>query len=173
MFREKYFGNLLQMIFECGDFFRYRNMELIADSHFGHMVPVAFLRLWDIFATFAARPSRLGVSHIPELVSKELSKEEMAKLLDGKLKEEVKEDTSDESDYSEVMNLEEQDEKLKFGMCNSEIYTYTKKRGENPNYCKTHLTDGSGTNWCQNVLLVLPIRTSSFLLVMRWYYIYI
>ena len=137
MFREKDVGNLLQMIFECGDFFRYRNMELIADSHFGHMVPVAFLRLWDIFATFAARPSRLGVSHIPELVSKELSKEEMAKLLDGKFKEKVKEDASDESDYSEVMNLEELDEKLRkertsFGRVKSRLKFFEKDLGTKP-----------------------------------------
>ena len=111
MFREKDIGNLLQMIFECGDYFRYRNMEMIADSHFGHMVPVAFLRLWDIFATFATRPSRLGVCHIPELESKDLSKVEMAKLLDVKFKEEVKEDSSDELDYSETMNIEELNEK--------------------------------------------------------------
>ena len=43
--REKDIGNLMQLIFSCGDYLRYRNIELVVDSHFGHVVPITFLRV--------------------------------------------------------------------------------------------------------------------------------
>ena len=42
--REKDIGNLMQLIFQCGDYFRYRDIELIVDSHFGHITHIAYLR---------------------------------------------------------------------------------------------------------------------------------
>ena len=44
VFREKDTGDILQMIFRCGDYFRNIGMELVTDSHFGHFVPAVFLR---------------------------------------------------------------------------------------------------------------------------------
>ena len=41
--REKDMGNLMQLIFSCGDYFRYRDIELVVDSYFGHITPIAFL----------------------------------------------------------------------------------------------------------------------------------
>ena len=65
MFREKDMGNLLQMIFQCDDYFRYRCTELIADSHFGHVVPISILQLWQVFCTCAFLPaSRKGISNL-------------------------------------------------------------------------------------------------------------
>ena len=45
VFREKDLGNLIMLIFMSGDYFRYKHLEMVADSHFGNVVPVAFLRL--------------------------------------------------------------------------------------------------------------------------------
>ena len=45
VFREKDMGNLIMLIFMSGDYFRYKDLEMVSDSHFGHLVPVAFLRL--------------------------------------------------------------------------------------------------------------------------------
>ena len=70
-FREKDMGNLIQLLFTCEDYFRYRNFELVTDSHFGHLVPIAFLRMWGVYATSSFNPkSRIGVSNLLELSKK-------------------------------------------------------------------------------------------------------
>ena len=83
MFREKDMGSLIQLIFSCDNYFRYRDLELIADSHFGHLVPVAFLRSWNIYATtsFNAK-GRIGTSGIKELSKTELKDTELRELLE-------------------------------------------------------------------------------------------
>ena len=48
LFRERDMGILLQLLFSCGNYFRYQNIQLIADSKFGHLVPLAYLRTWKI-----------------------------------------------------------------------------------------------------------------------------
>ena len=45
VFREQDMGKLLWLIFDCGNYFRFRDTELITDSHFGRLVPLAFCRL--------------------------------------------------------------------------------------------------------------------------------
>ena len=82
MFRERDMGNLLQLIFVCGDYFRYRNVELVCDSHFGHIVPIAFLRLWKVFSTCSfSAIQRIGTNNLPELSKKQMSKEDLQTLL--------------------------------------------------------------------------------------------
>ena len=81
MFRETDMGNLLQLMFMCGDYFRYKNVELITDSHFGHMVPISFLVLWKVFATCSFSASRIGISNIKELSKTKLTKVEFEALL--------------------------------------------------------------------------------------------
>ena len=93
IFREHDMGNLLLLIFQCGNYFRYRNVELITDSHFGHFVPVAFLAQWKIHATSSVETNRKGISNLPENSKKKLEEEELHQLLEkeeekGKLKEE-------------------------------------------------------------------------------------
>ena len=44
MFREKDIGNLLQLVFSCGEYYRFKNIELVADSHFGHVLPMIYAR---------------------------------------------------------------------------------------------------------------------------------
>ena len=69
------------MIFMCGDYFRYKDVELVADSHFGHIVPIAFLRSWKVFATASFTvASRIGIENIDELSKKKLGSEELQKL---------------------------------------------------------------------------------------------
>ena len=84
VFREKDMGNLLQLIFSCGDYFRYRDVELVCDSHFGHMVPIAFLRLWKVYSTCSFGAStRIGLSNLTDLSTKKLEAEELATLLES------------------------------------------------------------------------------------------
>ena len=45
IFREQDMGKLILLLFECGDYFRFRHTELITDTHFGHLVPIAFCHL--------------------------------------------------------------------------------------------------------------------------------
>ena len=40
MFRERDMGNLVQLLFMCGEYFRGKNVELVTDSNFGHLVPI-------------------------------------------------------------------------------------------------------------------------------------
>ena len=81
MFRERDIGNLIQLIFSCDDYFRYRDVELITDSHFGHLVPLTFLRLWKVFTTSSFLvSSRIGIEDIEELSKKQLDEEELQSL---------------------------------------------------------------------------------------------
>ena len=50
MFREKDMGNLLQLMFICGDYLRFKGLQLVGDSHFGHVAPIVFLCVWNIFS---------------------------------------------------------------------------------------------------------------------------
>ena len=69
VFREKDMGNLIQLFFTCENYFRYRNIELITDAHFGHFVPVSLLSLWNVFATSSFIPaSRIGILYIRNYV---------------------------------------------------------------------------------------------------------
>jgi len=58
-------GNLMLLLFQCKDYFRYRRIELIADSHFGHFVPITFLKQRKILCTTSVLTSRKGISIIP------------------------------------------------------------------------------------------------------------
>ena len=90
-FREQDMGKLLFLIFQCDEYFRYRDMELITDSHFGHLVPIAFCRLWKIHCTSSVLVSRKGISGIDFLSKEKLSKDEIKNELDSiDTKEEVK-----------------------------------------------------------------------------------
>ena len=79
-FREKDMGNLVMMIFMCGEYFRGKDIELIADSHFGHIAPVAFLRIWNVYSTCSFLTSRRGLSNLPILSRKKLSDQEIDQL---------------------------------------------------------------------------------------------
>ena len=87
MFREKDMGNLVQLLFTCGDYFRGKDIELVTDSHFGHMVPIAYLRLLKVYVTSSFNQgSRIGISNIPELSRKKYTTEELKSLKEqGKL----------------------------------------------------------------------------------------
>ena len=81
MIREQDIGNLMQLIFSCDDYFRYRDVELITDAHFGHLVPLTFLRLWKVFATSSfLASSRIGIEDIEELSKKKLDKAQLQSL---------------------------------------------------------------------------------------------
>ena len=110
-FREQDIGNLLLMIFESGDYFRFKNVELITDSHFGHLVPMAFCRLWGIYCTSSVLVSRKGVSKLDFLSNKKLSKEEMKKKFEELELEEVKD--------REILDVEEEKkvEDARLGYC--------------------------------------------------------
>ena len=102
-------GNLIQMLFTSREYFRYRDIELIADSHFGHITPVAFLRTWGVFVTTSFNPSsRLGVKSIDELSKEELTKEEVQDLFiaeDAK-SEDQKKDIWDSDNSSDGVAVE-------------------------------------------------------------------
>lgn len=89
IFREQDMGNLMLLIFQCDDYFRYRNIELIADSHFGHFVPITFLSQWKVLCTTSILPSRKGFSSLDELSTKKVNKEEKA-VLQAKFEEFLK-----------------------------------------------------------------------------------
>ena len=109
MFREKDMGNLLQLVFTARGYFRHQNLELITDSHFGHLTPLAYSRLWKLFITSSFTVSqRIGVSSIDQLSNKKLQKSEREALLQDLQKEErevkdqiVEISNSDVSDYCE------------------------------------------------------------------------
>ena len=83
VFREKDTGDILQMIFSCGDYFRNIGMELVTDSHFGHFVPAVFLRTWGIYMTSSfSQNSRLGISNITELSRKKYDASQKQTVID-------------------------------------------------------------------------------------------
>ena len=86
----------MQLIFSCGDYFRYRDIELVVDSHFGHITPIAFLRAWGVYVTASFRPSRKGISDIGELSKKALPKEEIKSIFEGDEKENDLTDSDEE-----------------------------------------------------------------------------
>ena len=45
VFRERDMGNLLQLVFSSRNYFRYKDLHLVTDSHFGHITPIAYARL--------------------------------------------------------------------------------------------------------------------------------
>ena len=84
-FREKDIGNLIWLMFQSGDYFRFRNLELIADSHFGHLTPIIFLKSWGVFSTVSFNAhSRVGVQGIKELSKQELDKNQVQNIIDEK-----------------------------------------------------------------------------------------
>ena len=91
-------GNLIQLLFTCGNYFRDKNIELVTDAHFGHFVPVAYLRLWKVFVTssFLAK-QRIGISAIKELSNDKLNEQQLNALLTG-VEEDLKEGNVDEVD---------------------------------------------------------------------------
>ena len=107
MFREKDMGNLLQMIFQCDDYFRYRCTELIADSHFGHVVPISILQLWQVFCTCAFLPaSRKGISNLKTLSKTTINKQKMDQLIGSlpaarKMQFDILEDSKSEKEDSD------------------------------------------------------------------------
>ena len=61
-------GNLIQLLFTCGDYLRGKDIELVTDAHFGHLVPIAWLRSMKVYVTTSFNPGqRIGVSNIAEL----------------------------------------------------------------------------------------------------------
>ena len=82
-------GNLVLLLFWCGNYFRYKHVELVTDSHFGHYVPVSFLSLWNIKCTSSALPSRKGISNLQEISGEKLSDEDREKLADEKSENET------------------------------------------------------------------------------------
>ena len=82
VFREKDMGDILQMIFACGDYFRDIGLKLINDLHFGHSVPALFLRTWGIHLTSSFdQNSRIGLWNIADL-RKSYSATEKSKVLE-------------------------------------------------------------------------------------------
>ena len=123
-FREQDMGNLLQLVFQCDQYFRHKNIELITDSHFGHLVPVAFCRLWGIHCTSSALVSRKGLSKISFLSKKKLTKEEIKVKLEANNSDEVKEmksfdpfsnleSSEDDKDEEQILDYAEQKPKKK------------------------------------------------------------
>ena len=115
MFREKDMGDVLQMIFTCRDYFRGAGVELVTDSHFGHFVPVVFLKTWNIYVTSSfQQKQRIGISNIKELSKKEYDDSEKEKVL-HELKEQVEnleEDVKDFDPFDETSSSSEE-EKIK------------------------------------------------------------
>ena len=107
MFREKDMGNLLQLVFSCNDYFRFKDIELVTDSHFGHITPIVYSRFWKLFVTSSFTVSqRIGISSIEELSKTKLGKPERDALLKKLREEDVKDpsdtdSTTDVSDYCE------------------------------------------------------------------------
>ena len=118
MFRERDMGNLCQLLFTCDNYFRYKNIELVTDAHFGHLVPVAFLRLWMVYATCSFSPAqRLGISNLEELSKVKLNKEEQLRLIsswENEKKENSDSDSSGESDASTGVLMSSKKEVMKF-----------------------------------------------------------
>ena len=72
-------------MFQAGDYFLFRNLELIADSHFGHRTPIIFLKSWGVFLTVSFNaPSRDGLQGIKELLKHKLDKNQVQKIIDEK-----------------------------------------------------------------------------------------
>ena len=67
----------------CGDYFIGKNIEMVSDSHFGHLVPIAYLRLLKVYATSSFNQApRMGISNIAELSKKKYTTEEKIKQIE-------------------------------------------------------------------------------------------
>ena len=129
--REKDMGNLMQLIFSCGDYFRYRDIELVVDSHFGHVTPIAFLRAWGVYVTASFRPSRKGISDIEELSKKALPKEEIKSIFEG----DEKENNLNDSDSDEERAVPLEKKKKPRGIKNMlDIFEYKFKKERKGHY---------------------------------------
>ena len=94
MFRERDMGNLVQLLFMCGEYFRGKNVELVTDSNFGHLVPIVYLRMLKVYATSSFnQAARIGISNIKELSRRSFSETELKKQKEKLLQEplEIKE----------------------------------------------------------------------------------
>ena len=102
MFREKDMGNLIQLLFTCGDYLRGKDIELVTDAHFGHLVPIAWLRSMKVYVTSSFNPGqRIGVSNIAELSKVKYGKKEKEKII-GQMKKEVDESQHKFDPYEDI-----------------------------------------------------------------------
>lgn len=109
MFREKDMGNLIQLLFTCGDYFVGKNIEMVTDSHFGHLVPVAYMRLLKVYATSSfSIGQRIGVSNISELSKVPYNKDEKRNMIETHRK--ILEENEDKFDpYDDASEAVEND----------------------------------------------------------------
>ena len=81
----------------------------MTDSHFGHLVPLGFLRLWKVFATCSFRTSRVGVK-IPSLSKADLKIEEREELLQTEEGQKLLRTFEPDNDDSESSDIEEKED---------------------------------------------------------------
>ena len=81
----------------------------MTDSHFGHLVPLGFLRLWKVFATCSFRTSRVGVK-IPSLSKADLKIEEREELLRTEEGQKLLRTFEPDNDDSESSDTEEKED---------------------------------------------------------------
>jgi len=92
MFREKDMGNLIQLLFNCGDYFINKDIELVTDGHFGHLVPIVYLRSMKVYVTSSFNAAqRIGISKIAELSKKKYDKKEKENIIRGIKEQDKKE----------------------------------------------------------------------------------
>ena len=134
MFREKDMGNLFQLIFTCGEYFRFKDLQLVTDSHFGHLVPIIFARFWKLFITSSFSASqRIGISGIPDLSRTNLGNGDREQML-AVFKEDLKKsegnnfhhDSSDndDSDYCQKTSPKK---KKSFRQLKSKLHFFEKR----------------------------------------------
>ena len=121
VFREKDMGNLiLQLVFSSRDYFRFKNLKLITDSHFGHITPIIYSRFYKLFVTSSFTISqRIGISNIEEL-SREKLEESKRKVLIEKLQREGND---------EVKNADEKE----LALLKSDVSDYCKQKPQKMN----------------------------------------
>ena len=142
MFREKDMGNLLQLMFICGDYLRFKGIQLVGDSHFGHVSPLVFLRVWNVFSTCSVSVSRKGVSNIPVFSTKILEKEVIARMVDDREKKrknlmirsaDIYSDSDSLSEYAQNDKREKQKKIRKmFNRAKSELQLFEKEMIQKP-----------------------------------------
>ena len=89
-------------MFAFKDYFRYRNMELVTDAYFWHLVPVAFLSLLGVFVTaWTNVKSTKGISNIKDLSKDKLSNEVIQELQKREMVEDERDPRGSKSSYSE------------------------------------------------------------------------
>jgi len=73
------------------------NIQLVTDAHFGHFVPVAYLRLLKVYVTSSfLSKQRIGISGITEF-SKDILSEQQLNTLLRSVEEDENEDKNDET----------------------------------------------------------------------------